>query len=224
LITNGPVPGAEVTRGSRAGGRRGVLRLVLPVVVIGVAVVDGRPRWRRGQVRPALVEQGDALLDALQRLGYVALEALEDADRVFVRAGPDALGVIVRLGDDPPALELGGLGQAALVDEERRLLLGLGDDALGLFLRLLDDPLALGIDAFGRADLLGDGDAQLIDQAERGVLVDDDVGRQRQLLPVRDERLETLDEEDDVDGRGPPARASGLWHAGSWLSVRRVPP
>jgi hypothetical protein len=130
----------------------------------------------------------------------------------------------VGLGDDPPALELGGLGQAALVDEEGRLLLGLGDDPLRLFLGLLDDPLALGVDALSRSDLLGNGDAELIDEAERRVLIDDDVRRQRQLLPVRDERLETLDEEDDVDGGGPPARAPGLWHAGSGLSVGRASP
>ena len=99
-----------------------------------------------------------------------------------------------------PALGLGGLGEAALVDQEGRLLLGLGDDPLGLFLGLLDDPLALGVDPLGGADLLGDGDAELVDEAERGVLVDDDVGRERQLLAVRDQRLEALDEEDDVDG------------------------
>ena len=87
----------------------------------------------------------------------------------------------------------------ALVDEEGGLLLGAADDALGLLLGLLDDPLALGVDALGGADLLGDGDPQLVDEAERGVLVDHDVRRQRQLLAVRDQRLEALDEEDDVD-------------------------
>ena len=91
------------------------------------------------------------------------------------------------------------LGQAALVDQERGLLLGTGDDPLRLLLGLLDDPLALGVDALRGADLFGDGDAELVDEAERGVLVDDDVVRQRQLLAVRDERLEALDEEDDVD-------------------------
>jgi hypothetical protein len=96
-------------------------------------------------------------------------------------------------------LWLGGLRQAPLVDQEGRLLLGLGDDPLRLLLRLLDDPLALGVDPLGGADLLGDGDAQLVDEAERRVLVDDDVGREGQLLAVRDERFEALDEEDDVD-------------------------
>ena len=79
------------------------------------------------------------------------------------------------------------------------------DDALGLLLGLLDDPLALGVDPLRRADLLGDGHPQLIDQAERRILVDDHIRRERQLLAVGDERLEALDEEDDVDGRGPPA-------------------
>ena len=74
------------------------------------------------------------------------------------------------------------------------------DDPLRLLLRLLDDPLALGVDALGGADLLGDGDPQLVDEPERGVLVDHDVGGQRQLLAVGDQRLEALDEEDDVDG------------------------
>ena len=63
----------------------------------------------------------------------------------------------------------------------------LGDDPLRLLLRLLDDPLALRVDPLGGADLLGDGDAELVDQAERGVLVDHDVGRERQLLAVGDE-------------------------------------
>ena len=119
----------------------------------------------------------------------------------------------LRLGDDVATLGLGRLGQPALVDEEGGLLLGPGDDPLGLFLGLLDDPLALGVDPLGGADLLRDGDAKLVDQAERRVLVDDDVRRQRQLLAVGDERFEALDKEDDVDrsalqaaGIGPSLR------------------
>jgi hypothetical protein len=114
----------------------------------------------------------------------------------------------VRLADDLLAGGLGRLGQAPLVDEERRLLLGLGDDPLRLVLGLLDDPLALGVDALRRADLLGDGDAQFVDEAQCGILVDDDIGRQRQFLPVGDERLKALDEEDDVDLSALPARGS----------------
>ena len=87
--------------------RRGVLRLVLPVVL----VERRRPRRRRPAVGAgdqrgaAVVEQGDALLDALEGLGDVALEALEDADRVLVGAAPDAVGVVVGLVDDPLALD-----------------------------------------------------------------------------------------------------------------------
>ena len=117
--------------------------------------------------------------------------------------------------DDLAALALGRLGQTPLVDQEGSLLLGLGHDPLGFLLGLLDDPLALGIDPLGRADLFGDGDAKLIDEPERRVLIHDDVGRERQLLAVGDERFETLDEEDDVDlsvllGRGREGPSAAL--------------
>ena len=148
----------------------------------------------RTQVRPARVEQVDALLDALERLHDVAFEPDEDVDRVLVRAAADILGVRLGLADDPPAVGLGLLGQPALVDQEGRLLLGLGDDPLGLLLRLLDDPLALGVDPLGGPDLLGNGDPKLVDQAEGGLLIDDDVVRQGQVLAVGDDRLEPLDE------------------------------
>ncbi len=117
----------------------------------------------------------------------------------------------MRVFDDPLALGLGGLGQAALVDEESRLLLGPPDDPLCLLLGLLDDALALGVDALGSADLFGDGDTELIDEAEGGVLVDDNVRRERQLLAVGDQRLEALDEEDDVDVVN--LLRVRLWHA-----------
>ena len=116
------------------------------------------------------------------------------------------------------ALLLGGLGEAALADEEGGLLLRLGDDPLRLLLGLLDDPLALGVDPLGGTDLFGHGDAQLVDEAERRVLVDDDVGRQRQLLAVGDEGFEALDEEDDVDRSALQAGGLGLGRSG-WLQV-----
>jgi hypothetical protein len=93
----------------------------------------------------------------------------------------------VCLADDLPALRVGGLGQATLVDQKSGLLLGLRDDALGLLLRLLDDPLPFGVDPLGGADFLRDGDAELVDEPERRVLVDDDVGGEGQLLAVGDE-------------------------------------
>jgi hypothetical protein len=165
-----------------------------------------RERRRCGlEGRPALVEEADALLDALQGPLHVALEALENAHRVVIGAGTDPLTVGMRLFDDPLALGLGRLGQAALVDEEGRLLLRASDDALGLLLGLLDDALALGVDALRRTNLLRDGDTELVDEPEGGVLVDDNVRRERQLLAVGDQRLEALDEEDDVDVVCPPA-------------------
>jgi hypothetical protein len=116
--------------------------------------------------------------------------------------------------DDPAALGLGLLSKAPFVDEERRLLLGAGDDPLGLFLGLLDDPLALGVDPFRGADFLRDGDAQLVDEAECCGLVDDDVVRQGEAPAVRDDRLEALDEENDVDRSALRWRSTGT--AGRW--------
>ena len=67
-----------------------------------------RRRRRRSPRSPsdgaALVEQGDALLDALERLDDVALEADQDADRVLVGAAPDLVGVAMGVGDDLAAL------------------------------------------------------------------------------------------------------------------------
>ena len=56
------------------------------------------------ELGPALVEQRDALLDALERLDDVALEPDQDADRVLVGATADLVGVLVGVADDPPAL------------------------------------------------------------------------------------------------------------------------
>ena len=128
----------------------------------------------------------------------------------------------MRLGDDVAALRLGRLGEAALADEEGRLLLGLGHDPLGLVLGLLDDPLALGIDPLGGADLLRDGDPQLVDEAEGGVLVDHDVRRERQLLAVGDEGFEALDEEDDVDRSALQADEARVSQAGRKYRTRRA--
>ena len=121
------------------------------------------------------------------------------ADGVLIGAAADLVGILVGIADDATALLIGHVHQAALVDQEGGLLLGLRDDPFGLILGLLDDPFAFGVDALGGPDLLRDRDTQLIDQTERRVLVDDDVRGQRQLLAVGDERLEALDEEDDVD-------------------------
>jgi hypothetical protein len=180
------------------------------------------------QQRSAFAQQGDAVLDALERLDHITLEADQDADGVFVGAAADLAGVALRRRDDLAALDVGRLGEPALVDQEGRLLLGLGEDALGLLLGLLDDPLTLGIDPFGGTDLFRDRDAQFVDEAKGGVLVDDDVRRQGELLAVRDEGLESLDEEDDVDGSALQAGEAGVsgWrqvsHATASLSGSRA--
>lgn len=168
-------------------------------------------RWRRQQRRTTLVEETDPLLDALQGPLHVAFEAREDVHGVVIGARADPIAVGMRVLDDPLAFGFGRLGQAAFVDEERRLFLGTPDDPLRLLLGLLDDALAFGVDALGSADLLGDGDTELIDEPEGGVLVDDNVRRERQLLAVGDQRLEALDEEDDVDVVN--LLRVRLWHA-----------
>ena len=186
---------------SRPGGRGGVLRLVLPVALVealpstapAAAVSTSAARRSSSRAMPFLMLW--SVFRTSPSRPSSTLTAYSSAPRRISSASPWALV------DDLAALGLGGLGEATLVDEEGRLLLGPGDDALRLLLGLLDDPLALGVDALGRADLLGHGDAQLVDEAEGGVLVDDHVRRQRQLLAVGDQRLEALDEEDDVDGR-----------------------
>ena len=189
----------------------GRVRLEGLVRVAGAVCVVG------AEVRPTGIEEVDALLDALERLDDVALEPDEDVDRVLVGAAADLFGLVLGLGDDPAALGLGLLGESTLVDEERGLLLGSGDDALGLFLGLLDDPLALGVDPLCCAYLLGDSDTELIDEAEGSRLVDDDIVRQREVPTVGDDRLESLDEKDDVDRRALRWRSTGT--AGRWRGL-----
>jgi hypothetical protein len=132
----------------------------------------------------------------------------------LVGAATYGVRVVLGLADDPSTLGLGLLGEAPFVDEEGCLLLGPGDDPLRLLLGLLDDALTLGIDPFCGADLLGDGDAQLVDQAKGRCLVDDDVARQGQLSAVRDDRFKALDKEDDVDRSA--LRGGRLGSAGRW--------
>jgi hypothetical protein len=172
-----------------------VLRFLLGELAVLLAV-DEEPG---AELSPALVEESDALLDALQRVNDVALQADQDRDRVLVRAATDLLCLGLGAGDDPATLLVGRLRETAFVDQESGLLLGAGDDSLGLLLRLVDDPLAFRVDALRGANLFGYGNAELVDQAQSGVLVDDDVVGQRQLLAVGDQRLEALDQEDDVD-------------------------
>jgi hypothetical protein len=76
------------------------------------------------------------------------------------------------------------------------------DDPFRLFLRALDDAARLVVDALRLAHLFGHGDAQLVDEVERGRLIEHDVVGHRDATAVRDEGLESLDEEDDVDGIG----------------------
>ena len=104
--------------------------------------------------------------------------------------------------DDLRGALLRGARQLALLDEEGGLLLGTGEDALGLLLGALDEAARLLVDALGLAHLLGHGDAELVDEVERGDLVDHDRVASWACGGLGDESLEPLDEEDDVDGAG----------------------
>jgi hypothetical protein len=153
------------------------------------------------QVAPTIVEDLDPLPDAGEGLLGFLLERLEDLGCVVVGAGADPGRDVLGLLDDPAALGLGGLREASLADEERGLFLGPADDARRLVVGLLDDPLTLGVDPLRRADLLGDGDAELVDEIEDRVLVDEDAPGDGQTRAGRDLGLEPLEEEDDVQRR-----------------------
>jgi hypothetical protein len=140
----------------------------------------------------------------------------------------DPLGDLLGLLDDPAALGLRGLRQPALPDEERGLLLGAADDACRLVLGLLEDALTLGVDPLGGPDFLWDRDAQLVDEIEDRVPIDEDLPRRGQARARRDLRLEPLEEKDDVRRR-PRGYGSGWPNYGTrgGLSernrVRRAP-
>ena len=104
----------------------------------------------------AHVEAVDPALDLAEDAGDLRLEPEKHVGRVLVGPAPRVGGVGVGVGDDPAALDLGGLGQALLIDQMGRLLAGAGDDPLGLLVCPFQDPLALGVDPAGGLDLLGD--------------------------------------------------------------------
>ena len=131
----------------------------LPRLVHGMPVAGALAGAHAAERRSTLVEELDPVLDALERLVHVGLQADQHADRVLVGAAADPIGVAVRVTDDLPALRLGRLGEATLVDEEGGLLLRTGDDPLGFVLGLLDDPLTLGVDPLGGTDFFRDCDA-----------------------------------------------------------------
>jgi hypothetical protein len=221
----------RIGRPSSPHRQRRILLLVVDLVVhvVGEASFGLAALFGGSEIRPTCIEEIDPLLDALQGLDDLPLEPDEHVDRIFVRSPADIFRVVARLGDDPAALGLRLLGQAALVDEEGSLLLGASDDALGLFFGLLDDALSLGVDPLGGSNFFRDGDTELVDEAEGGRLVDDDVACQREAPAVRDDGLEALDEEDDVDrsalrwrSTGTAVRSARLLHGVTPAEADRV--
>ena len=173
-------------------------RVVRSIVLdVGYALIR-RLDFGRGELRPSIIEDGDPLLDSGEGLADLELKRLEQTECVIVGSGPDLLRLRPSAIDDFEALDLGTLEQTALADQEGRLLLGAADDTARLVFGLLDDPLALRVDPLGRTNFLRDRDAQLIDQVQDSVPINDRVARQRQRLATGDQRFEPLEEEDDV--------------------------
>ena len=173
------------------------------------AFSSGRPRSApRSELAPsssaravALVEHVDAALDAGQRLDALALEPDEHAGGVLVGAASDLARLVLGPLDDLRRALLGRAHELALLEHLRGLLLGAGDDRVAFLAGALGDAAGLLGDAARLAHLVGHRDAQLVDELEHGRLVEHDVVRERQLLAGRDQRLQSLDEEDDVRGR-----------------------
>lgn len=197
----------------RASPADGLLPVVpLFVVLVQSLFVVGFGRGGLGRFA-ALVEKREPALDAVEVANHLPFERDEDLGGVVVRPAADLLRIRLSLADDLAALLLGRPGQLAFLDEVRSLLLRSGEDLLGFLTSLVEQSLALRVDSFGVLDLLGDRDTELIDVIECLRLVDDDAADQRQTASVGQDRLESFDEEDDVDETGPPSadgEAAGL--------------
>src|SRR5687768_7416163 len=81
-----------------------------------------------------LVKQGQAPLDALERLDALPFKSDQDGLRVLVGAAPDLVRLALARRNDLGRLDLRGLREFALLDKECGLLLRAGKDALGFFL------------------------------------------------------------------------------------------
>src|ERR687891_389370 len=77
-----------------------------------------------------LVKQGQAPLDALERLDALPFQPDQDGLRVLVGAAPDLVRLALAGRNDLGRLDLRGLGELPLLDEECSLLLRAGEDAL----------------------------------------------------------------------------------------------
>src|SRR5581483_9644011 len=129
---------------------------------------------------------------------------------VLIGAAHRVLGLRLRMLDDLLRLYLGLPQDRLVLQEQRRLFLRGADDLLRLLASLREHPLGLLIDPPRLADLLGDRDAELIDEVEDRGLLEDDLARHRHLARVHRERFEPLDEELDVQRQPPPPGSSYL--------------
>ena len=170
----------------------------------------------------ALVEQGEAAADALERLDALALELDQHARGVLVGAAADLVRLALALGDDLAP----SVSSAARVSSRSsmrnaacswaRARMRSASSWARSTRRSVSSLMRLAC-----ADLLGHGDAQLVDEVERARLVHDHGVGHGHAAAVGDQRLEVLDEEDDVDGSGLRVR-TGQAVDGAVLSADRT--
>src|SRR5438876_1940782 len=156
------------------------------------------------------LEHLEALLHDREGLHEVALEADEHVGRVLIRAAHRLVGLRLRDPVHVAGARLGFSEDRLVLQQDRCLLLGRADDLLALFAGLLHHAVALLHDPARLLHLFGDRDAHLIDEVEKGGLLQDDLAAQGNFLAVDDERFQPLDEELDVH-RYPPAEALPLY-------------
>jgi hypothetical protein len=106
--------------------------------------------------------------------------------------------------------------QLPLLDQIGRLLLGSTQDLLRFLSGLFEKALDFVGDAPGRLYVLRDRDPKLIDPLKRGSLIDYHAATKRQFPAVGNERLKTLDQNDDVYRSGPP------WAGGKRCRMTRL--
>src|ERR1035437_9383211 len=181
------------------------------VVLVGVSLVIvphglcGSRSSRRRRNNTPVVEQLQAALDGLESPHYLGLEAHQDLRHVVICAARNLVGFDLSLTHNLVAQLFGLTSQLPLLDQVRRLLLGSTQNLLGFLTSLFEKALNLIGDAPGRLDVLRNGHPELIDPLQRRGLIDYHAAAKGEFPAVGNERLQTLDQNDDVYRSGSPS-------------------
>src|SRR5206468_12411948 len=135
--------------------------------------------------------------------GELLLEVLERRQRVLVGAVADLVGPLDRLLDVGFGLLARLADQRVLLKDPARLFVRGADDLVRLALGLQDDFLFVLREPLGLAHLFRHGGADLVEDVDELLLVDQRSRRERQARPAADERLELVEQVQDLDV-GPP--------------------